>query len=196
MQEGERYTTDDGYQATLQDLRRFAACDLAASTKTRADYTAVVVLGSGKDGRLFVLDLLRERLQGPDVVPVLERLTASWKLAFLSVEKAGFQLALIQDARRRGLPVREVSPDRDKVSRALPLAAALEGGRVYLPRTAPWLSALEDELLSFPAGKHDDQVDALAYGVLAARELEAKLVDLGGFLPRGSGFPRGLGYMF
>ena len=36
---------------------------------------------------------------------------------------------------------------------------ALEG--LYLPTTKPWAEALRSELLSFPAGKHDDQADAL-----------------------------------
>jgi hypothetical protein len=36
---------------------------------------------------------------------------------------------------------------------------ALEG--IYLPSAASWVSAFRSELLSFPAGKHDDQVDAL-----------------------------------
>ena len=36
---------------------------------------------------------------------------------------------------------------------------ALEG--LYVPVHAPWYPAFRAELLSFPAGKHDDQVDAL-----------------------------------
>lgn len=36
---------------------------------------------------------------------------------------------------------------------------ALSG--LYIPRGASWWPALRSELLSFPAGKHDDQVDAL-----------------------------------
>jgi hypothetical protein len=36
---------------------------------------------------------------------------------------------------------------------------ALEG--LYVPFNAPWYADLRSELLSFPAGKHDDQVDAL-----------------------------------
>src|SRR5262249_12462468 len=36
---------------------------------------------------------------------------------------------------------------------------ALEG--LYVPVQAPWYPAFRAELLSFPAGKHDDQVDAL-----------------------------------
>jgi hypothetical protein len=36
---------------------------------------------------------------------------------------------------------------------------ALEG--LYVPINASWYADLRSELLSFPAGKHDDQVDAL-----------------------------------
>ena len=34
-------------------------------------------------------------------------------------------------------------------------------GGLYVPQHAGWLPALQSELLSFPAGRHDDQVDAL-----------------------------------
>ena len=86
--------------------------------------------------------------------------------------QVAFQLALIQEARRAGLPVREVVPDRDKVARALPATAALEGGRVLLPRQAPWLRDFVSEVLAFPNGVHDDQVDVLAYAV---RLLDAEI---------------------
>jgi len=36
---------------------------------------------------------------------------------------------------------------------------ALEG--LHIPTHAPWFAEFKSELLSFPAGKHDDQVDAL-----------------------------------
>jgi hypothetical protein len=32
---------------------------------------------------------------------------------------------------------------------------------LYVPARAPWLADFRSELLSFPAGKHDDQVDAI-----------------------------------
>jgi hypothetical protein len=85
------------------------------------------------------------------------------------VERSGFQLSLVQHARTEGLPVRELAPDKDKVSRAMPATAALEGGRVLLPVAAQWVRDLVDEALAFPVGRHDDQVDVLAYGVEVAR---------------------------
>jgi hypothetical protein len=33
-------------------------------------------------------------------------------------------------------------------------------GKVYLPTKAPWLAEFTAEMLTFPAGKHDDMVDA------------------------------------
>jgi hypothetical protein len=39
------------------------------------------------------------------------------------------------------------------------IAARYEVGMVYHREGAPWLTDYEDELLSFPRGKNDDQVD-------------------------------------
>ncbi len=48
----------------------------------------------------------------------------------------------------------------------MPLTARLEGGNVYFRADADWLPDFQRELLQFPAGQHDDQVDALAYAIL------------------------------
>ena len=42
----------------------------------------------------------------------------------------------------------------------------MEAGQVFFRGEAPWLEELEHELLSFPNGRHDDQVDVLAYAAL------------------------------
>jgi hypothetical protein len=41
-------------------------------------------------------------------------------------------------------------------------AAKFESGKVFFPRQAPWLPDLEAELFSFPASRHDDQVDSIS----------------------------------
>jgi predicted phage terminase large subunit-like protein len=50
----------------------------------------------------------------------------------------------------------------DKTARLLAQAARFEAGQVHLPREAPWLGAYLSELLAFPTGRNDDQVDATA----------------------------------
>ena len=37
-----------------------------------------------------------------------------------------------------------------------------EAGHVLLPKEAPWLATFLDELLAFPRGRHDDQVDSVS----------------------------------
>ena len=65
--------------------------------------------------------------------------------------------------RERGAYVaRHPFPTRgDKAVRAQSLRGRMALDGLHVPRAAPWRQAFEAELLSFPAGKHDDQVDAL-----------------------------------
>ncbi len=41
-------------------------------------------------------------------------------------------------------------------------AAKLEAGSVLIPEQAPWLDDFRNEILQFPDGRHDDQVDSLS----------------------------------
>jgi predicted phage terminase large subunit-like protein len=106
-------------------------------------------------------------------MPTLERLHEAWKPAFWGIEKATFGLTLLQTAVRTGrIPVRELVPDRDKVSRAYGASALAMGGRYYLPKQAPWLDEWVHEHLGFPNASHDDCVDTSAY---AAKILSDRL---------------------
>ena len=155
-----------GSQRFLKDsLTIFTAVDLATSIKETADYTAIVTIGETPTNELLVLDVVRERVEAPDILPLIQRVINKFNPVFVGIERAGFQLSIVQLARRQGIPVKELRADRDKVSRALPLGAKMEGGSVYFNAEAFWYSELEKEMLQFPVGEHDDQVDALAYAV-------------------------------
>ena len=41
-------------------------------------------------------------------------------------------------------------------------SAKIEAGYVLLPERAPWLQDFQTEILQFPHGRHDDQVDSLS----------------------------------
>lgn len=170
-----RYLLHDGTRVNLEDLRRWAAVDLATSVKTTADFTVITTVGALPDGRVLVLDVDRMRREGPDILPAIRRAHERWGTSAVWIERVGFQAALIQQGWREGLPVREAPANKDKVARALPLTSAFEGGRLLLPAVAPWLEAFEDEFASFPLARHDDVVDALGhawaqvgYGVITA----------------------------
>jgi predicted phage terminase large subunit-like protein len=120
------------------------------------------------EGKLFVIDMIRKRMEAPDIIPTMRKFYDDNALDWIGVERAGFQLSIVQFARREGLTVRELKADKDKRSRAMPLSAKMESGQVFFPSDPmiDWVHEAERELLTFPLGAHDDIVDTLAYGVL------------------------------
>ena len=149
-----------------RDCRRFGVMDLAFSLKSSADYTVILAWAVTPDADLILLDCFRDRIDGPALVPQLEKMMLRHGLDYVGVEDVQGQTLMIQEARRKGLTVRSLHPDKDKVTRAIPASIRMEAGQVYLPRSAPWLAELETELLTFPNGSHDDMVDCLAYACL------------------------------
>jgi predicted phage terminase large subunit-like protein len=162
------YDLGSGRVAQNADCRRFTTCDLAVSTKTNADFTVLATWALTPSADLILLDMARARIEGPDIVPALRHAYELHKPDVIGIEASAFQLVIVQEARRAGLPIKALRPDRDKVSRALAAAARMEGGQVFFEDGAPYLDVLESELTAFPHGRHDDIVDTLAYAVLEA----------------------------
>jgi len=160
------------HRVKLDDLTTFATVDLASSTKTSADYTVIQVWAIGRGRRLFLLDQTRERAEGPDIVPLMWNAYRKWDLSSLWVEQVNFELSLIQEARRKGLPVRQVRPKGDKITRALPATAKMEGGMILFPQAgASWWDEFKTEVAGFPKAKNDDQVDCMSYAVQVAKKI-------------------------
>ena len=86
----------------------------------------------------------------------------------LIIEKKGSGLSLIQDLQREDVYAIGIAPEGDKIMRMAAQTAPIEAGAVHLPAGAPWLEEFKKELLSFPACKHDDQVDALSQALQRA----------------------------
>lgn len=137
--------------------------DLAASMKDIADYFVLGTFLYLPNGDRLVLDITRTRVQGPEQPQLIESQVAKWHPAYTGIEAVGYQLSLVQTMAARGMTVRPIYPDRDKVSRAITLGVQYEQGRWYHRRGAPWLADFEGELLAFPHGEHDDQVDVASY---------------------------------
>lgn len=153
-------------------LRLFQTIDTADSEKTSADFTVVTTWAWSEYGHLILLDRARERMEGPNVLRVAKHAHDRWQPAEVNVEAQTYGRALIRDLRRLGVPVRPVVADTDKVTRALTIAAMYETGQVWHPHPsrAAWVTEWEDELLSFPNGQHDDQVDTAS---IAGRRVQA-----------------------
>ncbi|WP_409644788.1 phage terminase large subunit [Sphingorhabdus sp.] len=113
--------------------------------------------------RYVLLDIFRERLQFPDLERAVYRQREKWDANLVIVEKAGSGISLYQNIRNhtRRFWIVNISPSGSKQDRASQQSPKFERGEVYVPNDAPWLKTFEDELISFPHFKHDDQVDSV-----------------------------------
>lgn len=141
--------------------------DLAISVKSDADYSACVALSRDSAGTIYVRDAQRIRAPFHQVLQFIQQMADKWKPTVIAIEQVQYQAAVIQElARTTSLPVKGVHPDKDKLTRFLPLLARYEQGLVkHIPGLPGWF---EEELLSFPVGAHDDGVDALSYAFAAS----------------------------
>jgi len=142
-----------------ESLWCFQTVDTANSTKTINDYFVVSTWYVTPEHDLLLYDVYRTHIEGPDQKPLMREMRGRYRPRFQAVENKTFGTNLIQEMRREGMTVRAVNVDTDKVTRSLVIAARYEVGMVYHREGAPWLTDYEDELLSFPRGKNDDQVD-------------------------------------
>jgi predicted phage terminase large subunit-like protein len=139
--------------------------DTAMSPGELSDYSACVVLHvKGEDA--FILEVVRERLDYPDLRRKTIDLHRRWRnhtnSYALLIEDKGSGMSLMQDLKAEGIRAIPVKPIMDKVMRMNGHLARIEAGCVHLPRQAPWLDDLRKELMEFPVGRFDDQVDAFS----------------------------------
>ncbi|OXM84008.1 hypothetical protein CF651_22950 [Paenibacillus rigui] len=140
----------------------FQTVDTANSEKTINDYFVVSTFYVTPDKDILLYDVYRTHITGPDQKPLMKQQLHRYRPRFQAIEDKTFGTNLIQECKREGMTVRAVKVDKDKVTRSLPIAARYEVGKVWHREGAPWLTDFEDELLSFPRVKNDDQVDTVS----------------------------------
>jgi predicted phage terminase large subunit-like protein len=119
-----------------------------------------------KENEYYLLDVFRDRLTYPDLKKRVIAHSLLHRATTILIEDKASGTALIQDIRRERIvglakPI-AFKPEGDKVTRMHAQSAKIEAGHVLLPRRASWLDGLRSELLQFPYGRHDDQVDSLS----------------------------------
>ncbi|HXP04903.1 MAG TPA: phage terminase large subunit [Stellaceae bacterium] len=117
-------------------------------------------------GRAFWVEALLHVSRGHWTVMQMQEqiiaLAAQWKVDLVIIEDTSSGQSLIPILREQ--PYLEIvgrRPDADKETRLCRHQGRFEAGRILLPIEAPWLADFEAELLAFPYGRYDDQVDAL-----------------------------------
>jgi predicted phage terminase large subunit-like protein len=143
--------------------RVFISWDCAMKDREINDYSVGIVSVLKADGRMYVLDVIRERYEFPDLRRRVINEALKYRGCTTLVEDAGSGTSLIQELRRQpGITVIGRRPEGEKAVRLMAVCPHVEAKRVWLPIEAPWLPEFERELMAFPASAHDDQVDAFA----------------------------------
>src|SRR5262249_18945583 len=152
--------------------RLIVSWDTAMSSTQPSDFSVCVVL-LVRGETVYILDVIRARWEYPDLrraVMFQHRRWGGQTLGAYSllIEKKGAGVSLIQDLHHENIYAIGIDPDGDKILRMEAQTARIEAGAVHLPLKAPWLDEFKKEVLSFPKGRHDDQVDALSQGLQRA----------------------------
>lgn len=155
------------YDTLPRPINTFVFVDPAISQADTADYTGVVVVHVDLDNRWYISIAKRYKLTATEIVALLFDLHERIKPNIIGIEDVAYQRALLHfmadEMRRRNqhIPIQGVRPppEKSKQTKILSLVPRFEWKNVFLSRG---LEDLEHELLTFPRGKHDDLIDALA----------------------------------
>ncbi|MBX3521586.1 MAG: phage terminase large subunit [Xanthobacteraceae bacterium] len=148
---------------------RLISWDVATTTNPTSSYSVGTVWSIFGD-RMYLIDVIRRRLELPELTTAALRLAAQYAPAKTLIEKEGYGENLIQQLQRRGFTPMVARSRPTKIERAVIASGAFREGRIYLPKSAPWLDDYIEELLRFPSG-FDDQVDSSCQAINEAGRL-------------------------
>ena len=155
------------------NLKYYIGVDIALSVQ-KGDYTVLTVLGIDSDKNLYIVYLYREQVSPEVSAQKLVDLTKMYTPLLVYCENDNsskvWSKLVWEMSKAAGTPVPlKLIPikGRDKEVRAAPLRAYFLQNRIFIVQ-APWNTELLREISSFPAGRHDDQIDGVG---VAAGEL-------------------------
>lgn len=156
----------------LDKCNVYIAFDFAIRDKQQNDYTVGVVGLQDDNDMLHIADVMRFRSSDSFfIVESILNLVRKWHNASVLVGFEDGQIFRTMESllskrmkeRQMYFTIDVLKPLTDKMVRARPLQGRMQQGMVSFAAGVPWFEAMRNEMLRFPAGKHDDQVDAAAW---------------------------------
>lgn len=152
----------------LKEMHVIQSWDCTFKGLNTSDYVVGQVWGFWKV-HAFLLDQVRGQWSFTETCAALEKLSAKWPKGWVKyVEDKANGPAVVNVMKDKVPGLKLVNPEGGKEARANAVQPIWEGGNVWLPHPtiAPWVGHFEHELTIFPAGAHDDQVDAMTQALL------------------------------
>jgi len=170
------------YDGTIEQVPKttcvvFQTCDPAGTAKTKSDFFVLSTWALTPKKDLLLLDVFRTKIEGPDHVDFIKSQRSKWNPSVLGFESVSIGKTTYQNLERERFPLVDLDPKGDKFTRGLSAAITLKSRKTYFRFGAHWLNEWEEELLHFPNGAHDDQVDTFSY---AEFMISNALVRIGG----------------
>lgn len=154
----------------LDTLRVYAAWDLAIGKKESNDYTCGIVVGVDRSNDIWVLHRYYGRFDAKELIEKFFECQETWKPTLQGIEHGQIEMTLepfiLKEMTESGRSLNYIklkTRGNDKMTRARPIQGRMQQMRVHFPSGASWFQELQNEMLAFPSGKHDDQVDAMAW---------------------------------
>lgn len=151
-------------------VQRFQAWDFAITEEQKSDYTVCCTVDQDEHNNLHIIDVFRFRSDdGNAIVEHMIDQIVAWGPDFLGVEDGQIWKTMRSQfetrcAERQVFQAYEVlQPLTDKIVRSMPLKGRMQLKKVFIQKGARWTEAFVRELMVFPGGKHDDQVDAASW---------------------------------
>jgi predicted phage terminase large subunit-like protein len=159
------------------------------SKKKSADASALVTLARMADGTVRCLEAIGRRVAAPDLIQLIDDADRRWQPGVILFESNAAFMGikdLMTKHARFGSKVKEIVHSGDKHARMQSFSVRVENGAFLLRGERGVVhssqQALLDEMLAFPVGKHDDLIDAAAFGtawLLDVQEPRVFLLDGG-----------------
>jgi predicted phage terminase large subunit-like protein len=160
----EWFPTYDLHPSWQEYDRYVCSWDTAIKTGNSNDYSVCTVWLVRKT-EVYLIEVIRERLEYPDLIRRVVELANKhlYQPNDILIEDTGSGASLIQDlGAREKIYAIPIKPQSDKVTRMASATAPIEAGQVFIPKKAHWLGDFQAEILQFPYGRHDDQVDSMS----------------------------------
>ncbi len=135
--------------------------DCASGLGTENDFTAIAVFAIFSN-KFYICDMYRLKIAYPELKIKIEEIINKYKPNNVLIEDKSNGSSMIQDLQQKYTNIIPIKPTKSKECRVNDILTTLEAGHILIADKEKWTQELEIELLSFPACKHDDQVDAIS----------------------------------
>ena len=139
--------------------------DSASCKGSNSDYS-VCTTWFIKDEKFYLVDLFREKCNFTELKQAVQNCWKKHEPDLILVEGKSSGLAIFDEMVAQNMPAVKISPKEDKVSRLMHVLCYFENRRVVFCQGAYNFVELQNELLQFPQGAHDDQVDSITQFLL------------------------------